>query len=142
MTFREILSKDQIRYMLDQMYKTEVISEQMANGITYIVFEHLDEYLGFSAFEVNHLGRPETKIHKLYVLPSHQKKGIGKQLLDHISKKSVKHANKVLVLNVNIHNSAFHFYEKYGFIKLGEEDIPIGAGYFMNDYILKKSITN
>jgi len=44
-----------------------------------------------------------------------------------------------LTLNVNRHNKARFFYEKYGFVIIGEEDIDIGEGYFMNDYIMELS---
>ncbi|MGZ8545109.1 MAG: GNAT family N-acetyltransferase, partial [Flavisolibacter sp.] len=46
----------------------------------------------------------------------------------------------VLRLNVNRNNSARSFYEKLGFEMIGEEDIDIGNGYFMNDYVMEKKI--
>ena len=42
-----------------------------------------------------------------------------------------------LQLNVNRHNKALHFYEKQGFKIIREEDIDIGEGYFMNDYVME-----
>jgi ribosomal protein S18 acetylase RimI-like enzyme len=39
-------------------------------------------------------------------------------------------------LNVNRNNKALGFYQKFGFVILREEDIDIGNGYFMNDYIM------
>ena len=46
-----------------------------------------------------------------------------------------------LDLNVNRYNySAQSFYEKFGFKVLKEEDIHIGGGYFMNDYVLRYSL--
>ena len=42
-----------------------------------------------------------------------------------------------LELNVNRYNKARFFYLKQGFIMIGEEDIEIGEGYFMNDYIME-----
>ena len=41
-----------------------------------------------------------------------------------------------LELNVNRKNKAINFYKKYGFTILKEEDIDIGEGYFMNDYVM------
>ena len=32
------------------------------------------------------------------------------------------------------------FYEKLGFETVGEEDLEIGNGYFMNDYIMEKKL--
>jgi ribosomal protein S18 acetylase RimI-like enzyme len=41
---------------------------------------------------------------------------------------------------VNRHNRALHFYEKQGFKIIREEDIDIGSGYFMNDYVMELTI--
>jgi diamine N-acetyltransferase len=46
-----------------------------------------------------------------------------------------------LLLNVNRDNSAKTFYEKLGFAVLKVEDIDIGNGFFMNDYIMEKKIS-
>jgi ribosomal protein S18 acetylase RimI-like enzyme len=43
-------------------------------------------------------------------------------------------------LNVNRFNSAFDFYEKLGFEKVGEEDVELDFGYLMEDYILEKKL--
>ena len=45
-----------------------------------------------------------------------------------------------LQLNVNRQNNAKEFYEKMGFAVIGEEDIDIGSGYYMNDYIMEKKL--
>jgi diamine N-acetyltransferase len=45
-----------------------------------------------------------------------------------------------LRLNVNRFNKAVGFYENFGFRVIGQEDIDIGQGYFMNDYIMEKNI--
>jgi len=38
---------------------------------------------------------------------------------------------------VNRQNNAKNFYEKLGFVVIKEEDIDIGNGYFMNDYVME-----
>jgi ribosomal protein S18 acetylase RimI-like enzyme len=47
---------------------------------------------------------------------------------------------KRLELNVNRYNKARQFYEKLGFTVIKEEDIDIGEGFFMNDYVMARSI--
>ena len=47
-----------------------------------------------------------------------------------------------LLLNVNRHNKAISFYKKYGFDIIAEEDIDIGNGYYMNDYVMEKKLPN
>ena len=47
---------------------------------------------------------------------------------------------KKLSLNVNRQNQAAHFYQKAGFSITATEDIDIGNGYYMNDYIMEKDL--
>ncbi|MEI9808163.1 MAG: hypothetical protein WDO16_09960 [Bacteroidota bacterium] len=41
---------------------------------------------------------------------------------------------------MNRSNNAKLFYEKIGFIVIREEDIDIGNGYLMNDYVMEKQV--
>ena len=45
------------------------------------------------------------------------------------------------VLRILDFNKAKEFYEKLGFSVIQEEDIDIGSGYYMNDYIMEKNIS-
>ena len=63
-----------------------------------------------------------------------------KKLLDRIVRDVKQRGASKLILNVNRHNRAIAFYERYGFKITGQEDIAIGEGYFMNDYIMEKDI--
>ena len=38
--------------------------------------------------------------------------------------------------------AAINFYKKNGFQIIREEDVDIGNGYYMNDYVMSKSIGN
>ena len=58
-------------------------------------------------------------------------------MLDYIIEEIKKSGAKALQLNVNRYNSAVHFYEKQGFKIIREEDIDIGEGFFMNDYVME-----
>ena len=80
------------------------------------------------------------KVHKLYVHPMLHGKGYGKMLLDRIVADVKSKGATKLKLNVNRQNRAKGFYERYGFSIVGEEDIAIGEGYFMNDYVMEKAI--
>jgi ribosomal protein S18 acetylase RimI-like enzyme len=70
-------------------------------------------------------------------LSNQQGRGIGKYKLAHITNDIKNKGGKSLQLNVNRYNHpAILFYEKQGFSVLKEEDINIGNGYFMNDFVL------
>lgn len=141
-TFESILTPDQIMYMLEQMYSIDSLKEQTQNkGHQFIVVKMGLDYYGFSSIELNYAARPQTKIHKIYILPEAQGKGIGKALFVEITKRALQAGNQKLLLNVNRNNKATHFYQSLGFSIVDTEDIDIGNGYYMNDYVMEKSIS-
>ncbi len=122
------------------MYSKNAYTEQIAvNGHHYIMVKEGEEYLGFASYELNY-HYETTKIHKIYVLPDTQGKGIGRLMLTKIADIAKRNGNTVLSLNVNRYNKAVGFYEKTGFIKAGTEDINIGNGYLMEDYIMEMKL--
>ena len=79
-------------------------------------------------------------MHKLYVNTDIQGKGLGKALLNAVIEEiKLLHAG-TLILNVKRDNTAINFYKKLGFSVTREEDIDIGNGYFMNDYVMEKKV--
>lgn len=140
-TYGTILSSEQIDYMFDMMYSLEVLEEQVnLERHHFILAKEDDIYLGFASYELNYQNTVKTKIHKIYLLPKSQRKGIGSLLISEIVKEAKKNNNTSLSLNVNRYNKAFYFYQKIGFVKVGEEDINIGNDYIMEDYIMEKTI--
>lgn len=132
--YGSILTKGQIDYMLELVYSKEALIHQMNNGHHFIIVEDDDEPVAFADY-----GELETgiyKLHKLYALPSQQGKGLGKLMLNYIITKARGNNATSLRLNVNRHNTAKAFYEHLGFTVFYEDDIDIGNGYFMNDYIM------
>jgi ribosomal protein S18 acetylase RimI-like enzyme len=75
-----------------------------------------------------------TRLHKLYLLPSSQGRGQGKLLLEAVVEKAKESLSLNISLNVNKLNSAIDFYKKLGFEIVGEEKLPIGNDFFMDDY--------
>lgn len=141
-TFRRILSMEQIAYMLEWMYSLPSLKEQVEiKGHKFLLAREANDFLGFASFEVNYKGEPVTKIHKLYVLPATQGKGIGKLLMSRISDIAAQQGNSLLSLNVNRGNQAVRFYQSIGFQIVGEENIDIGQGFLMEDYIMQKTLT-
>jgi diamine N-acetyltransferase len=140
-TFGDILSPEQIAYMLDMMYSTASLESQVTDKQhVFLIIKEFDNYLGYLSYELNYKNSLKTKIHKIYVLPETQGKGVGKILFGEVTTIAKKNGNTVLTLNVNRDNSAVQFYEKIGFTKVGEEDIDIGEGFIMNDAIMEKNI--
>ena len=140
-TFSNILSQEQISYMMDMMYSTSSLEKQM-NELNhhYLLAEEDGEYLGYLSYELNYKGTPITKIHKIYVLPSIQGKGVGRLFIDAVSKLALKNNNTLLSLNVNRYNKANDFYKRMGFDFFTSENIDIGNGFLMEDYVMNKDL--
>lgn len=140
-TFSNILSQEQISYMMDMMYSTSALEKQM-NELNhhYLLAEEDGEYLGYLSYELNYKGTPITKIHKIYVLPSIQGKGVGRLFIDAVSKLALKNNNTLLSLNVNRYNKAIDFYKRMGFDFFASENIDIGNGFLMEDFVMNKDL--
>jgi len=140
-TYGAILSSEQIQYMFSMMYDLEALKNQAeTKNHHFIIAEEDGNFLGFASYEFDCHDKPITKIHKIYILPETQGSGIGKKLLYYISEKAKANNQDYLSLNVNRFNDAIHFYNKMGFEKVGEEDINIGNGYLMEDFIMQKKL--
>lgn len=140
--FDKILSQEQLAYMLQKMYSDSALKKQMEEqGHRFLIAYHEEKPLGFSSYEINYLKKPHLKIHKLYILPEAQGRGLGSRFLKALEICGQKEAMKNLELNVNKYNKqALDFYLKMGFIKYKEEVIPIGNGFVMDDYSMIKPI--
>lgn len=134
-----ILSQAQIDFMLKKMYSTEALTQQIEKlQHTFLLLEADQLPRGFASFSAH-----ETftyRLHKLYVLSDFQGQGAGKKLLDAVIHQAKEKGANALELNVNRANNAIEFYKKIGFSIVREEDIAIGSGYFMNDYVMLLSL--
>jgi len=133
--YGELLSKEQLDYMLEFMYSETALQEQMDKGHRFFMAELNGNVFGFAS--VSDEGDGSFKLNKLYVIPITQKTGAGKALLNQVIHHAKKNNGTKLFLQVNRNNNAKGFYEKHGFIITGELDLDIGNGYFMNDYIME-----
>lgn len=134
--YKDILSKDQLAYMHIKMNSVEAFSKLFDDDHQFIIPCEDDVAKGYACYKI-HPGK--VRIEKIYVLPDQHKKGIGKLMMDHIIEK-VKPQVNMIELNVNRQNKAVDFYKRIGFEIVKEVDIPIGEGYFMNDYVMQKNI--
>lgn len=140
-TFKEILSLEQIAYMLDMMYSEDSLSAQMSKfGHRFFLLKEEKTAVGFMSVESDYQSSHKTKIHKIYVLPDKQGLGLGAKLINFAAGQALLNNNYSLLLNVNKHNIAARFYEKMGFEIIKEEKIPIGNDFFMDDFVFEKKL--
>ena len=134
----KILSQEQISYMMEMMYSTDVIRDQMLNGVEFFLISYENKNIGYLALEKEYKFINDLYIHKIYLLKEMQLKGIGKEIMRQIFEKAIQQRFNSVSLNVNRFNNAVKFYEKMGFDIEYQEDIDIGMGYLMEDYVMRK----
>lgn len=135
-TFRDILSPEQIEYMLVMMYSPESLREQTELiGHRFLLFREGDTAVGYVSYELDYL--PDTcKIHKLYLLPQTQGKGYGRTLIDAVAERARAAGQQRLRLDVNYQNPAVGFYQHLGFKIVDRVDTEIGSGFWMKDLVM------
>lgn len=137
-TYSNIISQEQIDFMLNRFYSQDVLLEQMSNNSHYF-FGVREEgvLLGYChAF----LYLDGVKLSKLYVNPLKQSKGCGRELLLHLEAFAQKQKIPWIELNVNRHNPAQFFYLKMGYEVVKEVDIPLDK-FWLNDFVMKKNLS-
>ena len=136
-TYREILSPEQLDYMMEWMYSLESLRRQMEEeGHVYFIAYEECEPCGYVSVQPE--GDDLFHLQKIYVLPYFQRAHCGsflfRQVLRYI--RGVHPAPCRMELNVNRQNPALKFYERMGMRKVREGDFPIGHGFYMNDFIM------
>jgi len=135
--YSEILSREQLEYMLGTMYSEKEISSQMENP-DYHYFLIFDEEIpvGFIGFE-HHYEDSTTKLHRVYLLEEAKGKGFGKAGIDFLKMQTKKSGDHRIILNVNKNNTARKIYEKQGFSVYDKGVFDIGNGFVMDDYLME-----
>lgn len=136
--YGSIISTEQLEYMLNLIYTPDALKNQIENlQHQFIIVLHNENPIGYASYSL--LENDTYKLHKLYILQDFHCKGVGKNIINKIislidSKNPIK-----LRLNVNRYNPSLAFYKKIGFEISHQEDIEIGNGFFMNDYVMEKT---
>ena len=161
-TYREILSPEQMEYMMEWMYSPANLQKQLDEGHVYYIAYRDGKPCGYVSVQPEGIaddGRLLFHLQKIYVLPSEQGHGLGRSLFDravaHVREavlaREAAHVQEVaggctvecvegcgarIELNVNRNNPSIGFYHHLGLHILRQGDFHIGNGYYMNDYIM------
>ena len=135
--YADILSKEQLEYMLEKMYSEHEIIFHLQN-LNYHYFLIFDDEtpLGFVGFE-HHVEFNTTKLHRIYLVPEAKEKGAGKRGLNLVKKHTQSVGDNRIILTVNKNNVARQFYESQNYKVYGEAVFDIGNGYVMDDYLME-----
>ena len=135
-TYENVISKEQIDFMLNNIYSIESLEKSIDEGTAFYLMNLDNVPVGFIG-----LSKKEEclRIDKIYLLPETQGKGLGKKFIDFASEIALNLGYSQLELNVNRYNSAYHFYLKQGFKVVESVDIPYYQ-FVLNDYIMRKAL--
>jgi GNAT superfamily N-acetyltransferase len=140
-TYGAILSKEQLDFMLNAFYSEVALKDNVVSkGHHFLLAKENELVLGFASYEHNYQNNDITRIHKIYVLPQTQGKGVGNTLIAHIEELAIENHSADLSLNVNRFNKTCAFYHKKGFQIIEEVGIEIGHGYLMEGYVMEKML--
>ena len=143
LAYCDMISKEQLNFMLDKIYSIESLihQQELLKHEFLLVFDDDNNPIAYASFgDSSEDNSSFVKLHKLYVLPKCQGNGIGKSIINFLESKMKRENKSLLRLNVNRNNIAIDFYKKIGFEIIRVEDIDIGDGYFMNDFVMEKKI--
>ncbi|MGM9969359.1 MAG: GNAT family N-acetyltransferase [Anaeroplasma sp.] len=129
-TYKNILSLQQIKYMLDKYLTINAIKENINKGYTYIILKDNNVNIGFMAYCFTN---NKLFLSKLYIHPNYTKKGYGKKAIQYLMQFKMP-----IELTVNKNNkNAIDAYTKLGFKTIDSTVTVIGNDFVMDDYIMK-----
>ena len=133
-----IVGEVQNTYMINMFQSPHAISEQLEHGYQYyFVTDNEGKDAGFLAFYPK---EDEMYISKFYLKKDMRGKGISKDMLKFVIQKTREIGFSSISLNVNKRNDAVYVYEKLGFKRVRKEEIDIGNGYIMDDFVYRYTI--
>ena len=136
-TYKAILTREQIDYMMEWMYSLDALKRQMTvENHVYLLAYDGTQCVGYVSVRPD--GDDVFHLEKIYVLPAMQGTGCGRRLFESAVEyiRSVHPTPFTVELNVNRHNPALDFYRHMGMHEARQGDFPIGNGFYMNDYIM------
>lgn len=134
-TYDHILPEQQTIYMLDLMYNSQTLENQIKGNIAFFMLDLEQETVGYFALE--NIDDQIVKLHKLYLDPTQKQKGLGRIIIQYIKDWALTNQRNRIILNVNKNNSAVLFYQKVGFTIIEEMILDIGEGYVMDDFVMQ-----
>ncbi len=136
--YANIITMDQISYMLERFQSADSIVKDMRSGAVYDIAFLDGEPCGYSAAVPDDTG---LFLSKLYVRQSCRGLGIARAMMDAIEERAGKTNTPRIWLKCNKHNTgSLAAYERLGFCVAYACVTDIGNGFIMDDYALEKAL--
>lgn len=135
-----IIGEEQVEYMLKNLQSSAAIKSQIATGAEYYLVKIENQPVGYVG--LNHdESKDKILLSKLYLRNVTRGKGVGKAILDFVEDKCITENISTLWLTVNKMNEGpINWYKNQGFAVIDKVKSDIGGGFFMDDYVMEKSI--
>ncbi len=139
-TYRGIISREQIAYMIEKFQSVRAITEQLAlDGYRYFLMENEGRAVGYCGVQLRD-GR--MFLSKIYLLQEVRGQGFFRLMLDRLICLCRENGARTIYLTVNRHNErAIGVYRRAGFYEAHTQVTEIGGGYVMDDYVMELEVT-
>ena len=135
----DIISQEQIEYMLGLMYGAPQIALEINGGVAWELAIADEQPVGF--FSISFKETPRAKLQRLYLLPERQGAGLGQAMLARAHALAASRGATEIYLQVNKQNArAIRAYERAGYVVERSAVFDIGRGYVMDDFIMQRSL--
>ena len=133
--YPQIISMEQVEYMLQRMYSPHSLAEQMQRRHAFHLLFVDGQAAGYCSVSADsEQGEGAFFLHKFYVDTALHRQGLGAQMLAYLLQTYQPQALRLTVNRVNY--TAINFYFRNGFTIERVADFDIGGGYFMNDFVM------
>lgn len=143
-TFKKFMPIKLIEHILNSNYNKSVIAQQMRNGHRFILVSYNKKKIGYFSFQLDYKGLPRMMIHKIYILPSFQGFGIGKQIFNYLRRVALEFGQTSFTLKVfHKNDKAISFYRNEGFNIVGNKKVLYDEkfdGFAVLDYVMIKDL--
>lgn len=134
--YRNILSSEQIDYMLSRFQSEAAIREGMGKGMRYVFLCADGEPRGYMALR----DKPEDNVlflSKLYLQKAARGRGLGRMAAEFCRREACRAGRRAVRLTVNKQNNSLAVYSRMGFTVTDSVVMDIGGGFVMDDYVME-----
>lgn len=140
--FEQDESSDLADYVLESFSQAQIEAELYSTDSTFFIAELNGKAVGYAKLRENSMvdcleNENAVELHRIYILERAKGKGVGGKLLNQCFETARAKGYETIWLGVWERNrAAIRFYEKLGFVKVGELQFPYGKTVGTN-YVMK-----
>lgn len=132
-TYSHILSEEAIEEVIDDWYSVEDLKEQVEHPIFYVA-EKQGKVVGFVHATVED---GKATLHRIYLNPEHQGRGIGSKLYRKVENDIKQKADKIELEVLAENQKGNSFYQKQGFREVKSEEVELSGEKALQKVLVK-----